>query len=98
MGLDAKPVSIRQRNRYPEQAENTGPRLVNFIQGVDTENLDNIDELLNYNMEIRLLRETFLLVEGAIKERKLQKIYISKGPAILIICFECGEQRACIYC
>ena len=66
------------------------PKLVNFIQGIDQRNMENIDRSLNFNMEIRLFRETFLLVEAAIKERKMQKLYYSKGATMLIICSECG--------
>ena len=48
-------------------------------------------------MEIKLYRETFLLIERAILQRKLANIH-SANKVILINCTECAKEMATIYC
>lgn len=56
-----------------------------------------MDVALKVNLEIRLFRETFYLIERAVLHRKLQKI-IKFGELIKINCCECGNQHATKFC
>lgn len=50
--------------------------------------MDACDESLMTNMEIRLFRETFLIIERQILQRKLNRI-IEANKMVTVICVEC---------
>ena len=61
------------------------------------EKMQVVDRELNTNFEIKLYRETFLLIERAILQRKLAAIY-NANKVLLINCTECQNDLATVYC
>ena len=49
------------------------------------------------NVEIKLYRETFLLLERAILQRKMSKVY-EASSMLVVNCAQCAERGASIYC
>ena len=68
------------------------PRAHLFKQKVDV-----VDSALNTNFEIKLFRETFLLIERAILQRKMAGLY-NANKVLMINCTECSNDLAMIYC
>ena len=61
------------------------------------ERMEIVDRELNVNLEVKLFRETFLVIERAILQRKLSSIY-SANKVLMINCTECSNDLATIYC
>ena len=56
-----------------------------------------LENALRVNLEIRMYRETFFIVERGILARKMKK-FLKINKSLLIACVECTEQSANIFC
>lgn len=59
--------------------------------------MDVLDDGLRINLEIRMYRETFLMVERALLQRKMTK-YLRLNKSVVIACVECSDQAATLFC
>lgn len=57
-----------------------------------------IDDSLKTNLEQKLYRETFLILERAILQRKFKSKYVCNRTLLLINCAECGQRMATLEC
>jgi len=49
-------------------------------------------------MQIKLYRETFVIMERAILQRKFKSKYVVNKSLLLINCAECGQKMAILEC
>ena len=93
---------INHYEKKKSEILNKKARLVDFLdmdprQNLFKETCDVVNSELNVNLEIKLYRETFLLIERAILQRKLSALY-NTNKVLLINCTECSSDMSTVYC
>lgn len=93
---------IHHHQKEKKDVEIRPGRLADFL-GIDprigeyAETMEYLEGELTRNFETKLFRETFLLIERAILQRKLAAIYTS-NQVLLINCVECSQDMATVWC
>ena len=59
--------------------------------------MEAMEEALSVNFKNKLYRETFLLIERAILQRKMSAIH-GANKVLMINCTECAQDMATVYC
>ena len=93
---------IAESKKEKEELPIRDAKLADFLQ-VDyrehkyEELRDEMDIGLQVNFKIKLFRETFLIIERAILQRKMSRLY-SANKVLMINCTECSQELATVYC
>ena len=93
--------TIREHDQ-PTEVKRDSAHLADFLEMDTRQHFANqlrevVESALKTNLEVRLFRESFLLLERAILHRKLAKI-LGQCRGLHVCCVECAGERASIFC
>lgn len=93
---------IRYHEKEKSEVEIEEGQLVDFLgldprKHLEDELKDAMDEGLKWNFMSKLFKESFLLIERGILQRRMSKIY-KCNKFLIINCVECSSDQAVVFC